>query len=160
MPVLIDGYNLYHFARSLYQADGIDLSLTVFRRIVEEWTRRSGQSVRLVFDGSPPWEFRRSPHRAGPVELEFTGQKSDADTSIERQILANTAPKRLTVVSSDLRIRKAAQRRRCKVVKSDEFWTKMAHKLTRKKAPPEPRQKSAGLLDCERDYWLKVFGYK
>jgi len=160
MPMLIDGYNLYHFAKTVYQEDGIDLLLTTFCQIIDEWAGRSRQKVLMVFDGAPPAAFRQNQKRFGTLDLEFTSQKSDADTAIENYISKNTAPKLLTVVSSDRRIRKAAQRRHCKIFTSDEFWVKVAKKLTAKRVKPEPREKSSGILSHERDYWLKIFGLK
>jgi uncharacterized protein len=160
MPVVIDGYNLYYFARGVYLEDGVILSLSVFCGIVEEWAGQSKQKVLIVFDGGAPPAMRQNQKQFGVIGVEFTGQGSDADTFIEDCITKYSAPKLLTVVSSDLRIRKAAARRHCKVVKSDEFWSKMAKKLMRKKPKPEPRAKTAGLLSHERDYWLKVFDIK
>lgn len=160
MPVVIDGYNLYHFARGVYLEDGIDLSISAFCGLVEEWSAQSRQKVLMVFDGNAPPGMRQTQKQFGIIGVEYTGQWMDADTFIENCIQKNTAPKLLTVVSSDLRIRKTAARRHCRVVKSDEFWARMARKLTRKKPKPEPRGKTVGLLSHEREYWLKVFGIK
>jgi predicted RNA-binding protein with PIN domain len=159
MPLLIDGYNLYHFARSVYIDDRIDLALSAFVSIIDEWTRRSRQKVTLVFDGSIPPVLRQNPAQFGSVALEFSGPNSDADSVIERHILMYSAPKLLTIVSSDHRIQKAARRRHCKVLASDEFWLKMAKKLTAKPPAPEPRQKQTGLFSYEVNYWLKIFGF-
>ena len=35
-----------------------------------------------------------------------------------------------------------------------------AKKLSREKIKPEPREKIAGIFSHEREFWLKVFGYK
>lgn len=159
MPLLIDGYNLYHFARSVYIDDGIDLALTAFVSIIDEWTRRSRQKVTLIFDGSIPPALRQSSASLGSVALEFSGPGSDADSVIERHILTYSAPKLLTIVSSDHRIQKAGRRRHCKILGSDEFWAKMAKKLTAKPPAPEPRQKQSGLFSHEVNYWMKIFGF-
>ena len=158
MPVLIDGYNLYHYAKALYQEDGVALALPAFCRVVAEWTNQSKEKVLMVFDGNVPPPLRQNARSYGPVALEFTGQRCDADTAIELYIARSSAPKLLQVVSTDRRVRTAAKKRGCKVVTSDQFWLKMARKLTRKKAKPEPRENTSGLLSHERDYWLKVFG--
>ncbi|NLE28839.1 MAG: hypothetical protein GX629_04115 [Phycisphaerae bacterium] len=158
MPLLIDGYNLYHFARSVYVDDGVDLALSAFVSIVDEWTRRSRMKVTLIFDGSIPPVLRRHSSQFGSVGIEFSGPGSDADTLIERHILSYSAPKLLTIVSSDRRILKSARRRHCKTLTSDAFWKKMAQKLTAKPPIPEPRQKKAGLFSHEVEYWLRIFG--
>jgi hypothetical protein len=158
MPVVIDGYNLYHFARSVYFEDGIDLGLSAFVSILDDWTRRSRQKVKIVFDGSVPPPLRQNPHRYGQMDIEFVGPGTDADSVIEIAIVNYSAPKRLTIVSSDHRIRKAAKRRHCKVKTSDEFWRMIAIKLTSKPPIVESREKKSGLFSYEVDYWLRVFG--
>jgi predicted RNA-binding protein with PIN domain len=160
MPILIDGYNLYHYARSVYAEDGTDLSLSAFVSLLDEWTRRGRQKVKIIFDGAVPPVLRQNPSRYGSLDLEFSGGGSDADTLIEVQVHLYSAPKFLTVVSSDRRIRKAAERRRCKVKTSDEFWLMIAKKLTSKPPLPDPREKTGGLFSHEVEYWLKVFGMK
>jgi len=160
MPVVIDGYNLYHFARGIYLEDGVNLSIPAFCGIVEEWAGQARQKVLMVFDGSPPPAMRQNPKHYGGIALEYTGSEGDADSFIMNYISKNTAPKLLTVVSSDLQIRKAAGKRHCKVLKSDELWVKMARKLMRKKPKPEPRSKTTGIMSYEREYWLKIFGLK
>jgi predicted RNA-binding protein with PIN domain len=159
MPVIIDGYNLYHFARSVYVEDGIELALSAFVSIIDEWTRRSRQKVTLVFDGSVPPVLRQNSTNFGSVAIEFSGPASDADSVIERHVLVYSAPKLLTIVSSDHRVQKAGRRRHCKVLGSDAFWKTMAKKLTAKLPAPEPRQKKSGLFSYEVEYWLKVFGF-
>jgi uncharacterized protein len=160
VPVLIDGYNLYYYAKSLYRQEDADLSVAAFCTIVDEWSRQARQKVSIVFDGGAPPALRQNQTRFGSVALKFTGQRTDADAAIEEGIASSTAPKLLHVVSSDHRIRRAARRRGCKVQTSDEFWARMARKLTARKPKPEPREKAAGLLSHELEYWLKVFGLK
>ncbi len=160
MPVLIDAYNLYHYAMSVYREEGVDLSISAFCGLIDEWTRRSRQKVAMVFDGSPPPALRQNSRRYGTMDMEFAGSGCDADTIIENRVLKSTAPRLLTVVSSDRRIRKAAMRRHCRILTSDQFWVKVAARLTRKQAKPEPREKTSGMMSGELEYWLKVFGLK
>ena len=104
MPVVIDGYNLFHFARGIYLEDGVDLPIPTFCGLVEEWAGQARQKVLMVFDGSPPPAMRQNQTHYGVIALKYTAAGSDADTFIMDCILKNTAPKLLTVVSSDLRI--------------------------------------------------------
>ena len=48
-------------------------------------------------------------------------EDDDADTRIELLIAADSAPRSLTVVSTDRRIRRAAERRRASTILSDDF---------------------------------------
>lgn len=160
MPVLIDGYNLYHYVRGLYREEEIDLAIPAFCRVLDEWTRRARQKVTVVFDGAAPPPMRQNQTRFGALGVRFAGPGAEADAIIENLIADNTAPRLLTVVSSDRRIRRAAKRRGCKIQTSDEFWLTLAHRLAARKTRPEPREKTSGILDYEREYWLKIFGLK
>ncbi|MHC4159544.1 MAG: NYN domain-containing protein, partial [Planctomycetota bacterium] len=93
------------------------------------------------------------------LEVFFAGLGSDADTIIEDKIKANTAPRRLTVVSSDRRVQSAARARKATAVKSIIFWNDLCKRLShRKKTPREPAAKREGLTESETEHWLKIFG--
>ena len=55
----------------------------------------------------------------------FASQDEDADTVIERLVAADSAPKRLTVVSSDHRLQRAAHRRKATAVDSDVWFAQL-----------------------------------
>jgi predicted RNA-binding protein with PIN domain len=91
----------------------------------------------------------------------FAGGGKDADTVIERKILESSAPKRLIVISSDRRLRDAAQKRKAVSVDSESFWIELekvnaARKKRKKRA--EPKEKYEGITESETEYWLKIFG--
>jgi len=83
---------------------------------------------------------------------------SDADMVIEDKIKASTAPRRLTVVSSDRRLRDAARARKATAVKSEVFWNNLRKQLRRKKTFKEPTAKRRGLTESETKQWLEFFG--
>ena len=68
----------------------------------------------------PPADFRIKTDYQG-LNLIFALGDENADARIEDLIAAHSAPKSLTVVSSDRRIRRAAQRRRARSLSADEF---------------------------------------
>jgi len=121
-----------------------------------------GEAAHVVFDGPVP--------PAGvAAQIEQTGVKvtwsvdRTADEVILKLIGQDSAPKLLTVVSTDKEIRRAAERRRCKVVTSQEFAQKLLHidaARQKPKAPksPESRAKQRGLSEQETRRWLKEFG--
>ena len=80
------------------------------------------------------------------------------DTVIENKIRANTAPKRLSIVSSDRRLRDAARTRKATALKSDVFWDNLQKQLRRKKPVKEPEAKRMGLSESETKQWLEFFG--
>ncbi|HEC02684.1 MAG TPA: hypothetical protein ENI81_04015, partial [Phycisphaerales bacterium] len=94
----------------------------------------------------------------GNLEVVFAGLGADADTVIEDKISASTAPKRLTVVSSDRRLRKAALTRKCTSIKSEAFWEDVCRQLSRKRPAQEPAAKRQGLSESETNQWLDAFG--
>jgi predicted RNA-binding protein with PIN domain len=93
------------------------------------------------------------------VEVVFSGVHKDSDAIIEEKIRANTAPRRLTVVSSDRRLRKAAAMRKATAVKSEDFWEEVRKELQRRKPrKKEPQAKREGLTEGETEQWMDLFG--
>lgn len=93
------------------------------------------------------------------IEVIFAGFHKDSDSVIEEKIKANTAPRRLTVVSSDRRLRKAAAVRKATAVKSEDFWEEVQKELRRgKPRKKEPKGKKEGLTEGETQQWMDLFG--
>jgi predicted RNA-binding protein with PIN domain len=119
----------------------------------------TGETAEIVFDGAGPSDKTGFDNIIG-LEVIFAGRSSDADTIIEDKIKANTAPKRMMVVSSDRRLRAAARARKATTVKSEFFWRSLQKQLSRKKPleESEPSAKRLGLSSAETEQWLKFFG--
>ncbi len=155
MPFIVDGYNLlWAIPKTGHSSDPVnDVQLC---RILGRYFELIGDSGEIVFDGIGP------PNKTGfdnirKLEVFFTGIKVDADTVIEAKVKANTAPKRLTVISSDRRLRDAARARKARTVKSEAFWSDVQKQLSRKTTFKEPQQKQLGLNESETEQWLKFF---
>ncbi len=153
---IIDGYNLL---RTIENLDELfePLSDVQLCRNLSRYLQFVGDDGEIVFDGIGP------PDKSGfdglnNLEVIFSGRETDADSVIESKITASTAPRRLTVVSSDRRIRRAASCRKAVACKSDVFWTVVEKELTRKRPPKEPKGKRWGLTDGETEQWMDVFG--
>ena len=118
-------------------------------------------TVTTVFDGPPPpGQMARQIEITG-VTVHYSSGRP-ADEVIIEHIQANSAPRRLTVVSTDREIRQAARRRRCISATSQDFAI-LLEKLT--EAPPpsgrsEPREKTDGLSGKHVAKWMKEFGYE
>jgi len=127
-------------------------------RTVGRYLKRMGQAGEIIFDGTGPPDKSDFDNIDG-VEVLFAGLGTDTDTVIEGKITANTAPRRLTVVSSDNRLRKAARARKANAVKSEVFWSELQRELGRKRASGqrEPMGKQHGLSEGETDQWLEFF---
>jgi hypothetical protein len=78
---------------------------------------------------------------------------------IEKLIRVDSAPKRLTVVSADHRIRTAANRRGARSVDSDTFLQQLvAQRHQRRRGPStETPEKPSGRAASHREFWLHEF---
>ena len=155
MPVIIDGHNLLSFIQKASE-DFESISAVQLCRIIGRYLKQTGEKGEIIFDGTGPPDKSRFDN-INNLEVFFAGLRSDADTVIEDKIRASTAPKRLTVVSSDRRLRVAARARRATAVKSEVFWDNLRKRLSRKRAIKEPEAKRRGLSESETEQWLKFF---
>ena len=126
MTILIDGYNLLHAVGYIAAGKNYD-SLEGPRRsflwfLNQRLTPAETASTTVVFDAAkaPPG----LPHEVafGGITVLFAHDHAEADDLIEELILGDNAPKKLTVVSSDHRIQRAARRRRATIVDSDQWY--------------------------------------
>ena len=155
MPFIVDGYNLLHSIQK--NTEGAEsINEVQLCHIIGRYVRILGDKAEIIFDGVGPPE--KTPfENVYNTEVIFSGAGTDADTIIENKINANSAPKRLIIVSSDLRIRKAAKTRKAASLKSEQFWTDLQKKIDRKRTVKEPAQKRNGLSESETKQWLKFF---
>ena len=155
MPVIIDGHNLLWSIRNIEDDSSItDAGLC---KILDGYFGETREKAEIVFDGiGPPdktiFETIRN------IEITFSGRASDCDTLMEQRILDSTASKLLTIVSSDRRLRDAADARKAVAVKSEDFWDEVKKRLSRRKTSKEPKEKRSGLTESETELWLKAFG--
>ena len=155
---IIDGYNLLHAILKAEEAPEA-ISDIEMCKVVNRYLKLIGRAGEMVFDGTGP------PDKSGfdnisNLEVSFVGMSSDADSVIEDKIIASTVPKRLTIVSSDRTLRKAAHARRCSSMKSGIFWDNVQKQLSRKRPAKEPAAKRQGLSESETDKWLGILGFE
>jgi predicted RNA-binding protein with PIN domain len=155
MPVIIDGHNLLWSVQNAEENASItDITLC---RILDSYFGLANENAEIIFDGiGPPnkTEFNNVRNLA----ITFSGRRADCDTVIEQRILASTAPKLLTIVSTDRRLRDAASARKATAVKSEDFWDEVIKRISRHKPGKEPPGKRGGLTESETELWLKTFG--
>ena len=155
MPFIIDGYNLMHFIRKSDE-DFESLTDVALCHILDKFLKLSRDSGQIVFDGIGPPDKTGFDNMAN-LEVIFAGRDIEADTVIENKISVNTAPKRLNVVSSDRRLRRAAQLRKAVAVKCEVFWKDVQKQFSRKRSSAEPSQKHQGLTEAETKQWMDFF---
>ncbi len=157
MPYLVDGYNLQKQIQKI-DPEFETLSDTYLCKILSRYLKAIRDQGQIIFDGIGP------PDKTGfenldNIEVIFTGRNIDADSIIEQKIKANTAPKKLAVISSDRRLRVAAAKRKAIGIKSEDFWPMVTSQLSRRsKHRAEPRSKHDGLTQSETDVWCDFFG--
>jgi len=155
MPIIIDGYNLLRCVEKLDE-HGETINDVLLCRLIGKYLKLIRQKGEIVFDGIGPPDKSAFYNIAEP-EVVFSGAGIEADAVIENKIKINTAPKRLTVVSSDQRIRKAARARNAISLKSEVFWGEVQKRLRTRKEVTEPTEKYQGLNESETQQWLKFF---
>lgn len=162
MAILIDGYNLMHAAGILGGGAGQgglhQSRLALLNFIAETVPQAEIPQTTVVFDASrtPRGLPQRLTHRG--LTVIFATAYPHADDLIEELIRADHAPRRLTVVSSDHRLQRAARRRRAKAVDSDRWCEEMARRRaifqpTEHETPVKPPVPASS----EVEFWLNQF---
>jgi predicted RNA-binding protein with PIN domain len=154
--VIIDGHNLL-WAIQKTSEDFESITDVQLCRIISRYLKLVGEKGEIVFDGTGPRD-KSGFDNISNLEVLFSGRAADCDTVIENKITANTAPKRLTVVSSDRRLRDAARSRKAAAIKSEVFWSNLQKQLSRKRTTDEPAEKRYGISESETKKWLEFFG--
>ena len=163
MSLVIDGYNLLHASGILGRGSGpggFERSrAALLDFLAESLDRRQLAGTTVVFDArmAPPGLPRTTKHRG--ITVRFAARGSDADEEIEQLIADHTAPRRLTVVSSDHRLHRAARRRRAKVIDSEKWYAAVLRRRIDRAREKSPAGKpSESPTAGEVRYWLRQFG--
>lgn len=158
MPYLIDGYNLLHAMGALGGRVG-PTGLEKARRrllglLVGVYGAEAGQ-VTVVFDasGAPPGAVASEDYRG--LQIRYAVGHGEADDLIEDIIRLDSAPKRLTVVSDDHRLQRAAKQRRCLAVHCADYLADLNRRRSRPTTTPPEKQD--GLSPEEARQWLREF---
>ena len=158
MPFLFDAYNVYHAACRMSQEWAHLMPLDLFGLIARDMRRLQDAAI-AVFDGAPPRDTARKVDPDGYVKVIYSGPNTDADAVLEKMIRKNSAPKLLTVVSSDNQVRRAARRRRATRLSASDYLAAMQRRMKQPDArPAEPVEKRKGLSEGELNEWLELFG--
>jgi len=155
--LIIDAFNVLHVTGALDpQYAGPGLSDLADLIATSQWGQIRSS---LICDG-PGVNARMKP--PGNVEIIYAGAGKDADSLIETIVGASSAPRFLSVVSSDRRIQKAAKRRRAEVISSDAFLQRLnldANRRSSSRPRPSGHLKPDGPIPSpEVQKWLSQFG--
>jgi predicted RNA-binding protein with PIN domain len=154
---IVDGNNLLWALHERFEEREITAEIDLCR-VLSRYFALTAEDGQVVFDGAGPARKADFDTITG-VEVVFAGFHKDSDSVIEEKIKANSAPRRLTVVSSDRRLRRAAAARKATAVKSEDFWHQVQEELRRgKPQKKEPQAKKEGLSESETEQWMDLFG--
>ena len=154
LPLIIDTYNVLHVTGVLPGELAVGEPESLAKLIAGR--RFAGDAVWLVCDGVP-----RGALRVGRIVIEGAGPGRSADDHIIEFLARNSAPRRVTVVTSDRGIVRRAKARGAECVKSEDFLAMLAEdaRKTKTKKPtlPDPRR-SVPLNGREVSGWMALFG--
>ncbi len=160
MALLIDGYNLMYAAGIVGSGgpNGLERSRAALIRFVSGAVDDAERAATtIVFDaaGAPPG--LPATLRCDDLTVRFAKGYADADELLEELIANNHAPRRLTVVSSDHRVQRAAKRRRARAVDSDVWFAEALRKRAATGAASsgnDAAKPQAFATDAEVKFWL------
>jgi hypothetical protein len=165
VSLIIDGYNLIHAAGIMGRGVGPG-SLERARHALVRTLAASIEPEELartvvVFDASAddvPVGLPRTATVDG-ITVRYATDYDSADELIEELIRRDAAPRRLTVVSSDHRLQRAARRRKAAAVDSDVWFGQLLRaRRQRGEATPDSAKPLGEVARHEVLYWLEEFG--
>lgn len=164
--LILDGYNVMHAAGLVRFRNGPG-QLQAAREVLlhylaEALTTVEVQRTKVVFDAQNAPRGLPRTYKVKGLAVQFAEPGGDADSVIEELIRDHSAPRQVRVVSSDHRIQKAAKRRRCRFVDSEEWLRRLENRKTKRERKPlsvEEAVKFGGKLAPEEvDRWMNEFG--
>ncbi len=165
MRYLIDGYNLMHALGLMppkLPPGGLRKVRTRFlNSLAEKLGPTDSHLTTVVFDAQKAPAHLPSETRHKGLTVEYAADVGEADERIEQIIARHSTPKTLCVVSTDLRIRQAARRRRASAITSDDFWSDLEDRKRRERRGPEPKPDPPDAkpdISLDREHWLREFG--
>ncbi|MCR4415486.1 MAG: NYN domain-containing protein [Thermoguttaceae bacterium] len=164
MRWLIDGYNLLYAAGIPGRGFGVGSlersRLGLLHFLADSLEPEEAACTTVVFDaqGAPPGLPRSLVYRG--LSVRFAPRQATADDLLEELIRADTAPRQLTVVSSDHRVQRAARRRKARAVDSGAWYSEIcARRAQRRRTPGAvPLKPAPPLVEAEVAHWLEQFG--
>ena len=167
MPLMIDGYNLLHHSGLLPKRlgpGGLERARrALLGRLAGQLTPEEAADTTIVFDAKETPRDHEHDLQIQGIRVLYAVGYEDADELLEELIRRAPTPRKLLVVSSDLRVQRAAKRRRAHWEASDSWWESL-NQRSRTPASPPPRENSEkpdSLTDeVDVDYWLRNFGFE
>jgi len=171
--LLIDGYNLMH-AAGMAQHDYkpgelLKCRTKLLRFLLSKLSAAEIRAATIVFDARDPPPDRPAQVVVSGLKVLFANPGGDADVLIMQWLARHSTPRRVTLVSSDRALQRAARGCRAKFVGSDEFLHELESRRTHRNrtekrgipsdsAQADDSKPAAHLSASQTAYWLKIFG--
>jgi len=164
MALIIDGYNLLHASGVFGRGRGprvLERSrMALLDFLAEHLDPDELSETRIAFDAkdAPPGLPREVLYRG--LTVQYAARHEEADDLIEELIRAESAPRKLTVVSSDHRVQRAARRRKAAAIDSDVWFDQVVARRRERKRTGEAADVKPEKPQAENDVtaWLQKFG--
>ncbi len=133
--LLIDGYNLMH-AAGMAQHDYkpgelLKCRTQLLRYLLGKLSAAEIRGTTIVFDARDPPPDRPAQVVVSGLKVLFANPGGDADVVIQEWLARHPSPRRVTLVSSDRVLQRAARGCRSKFIGSDEFLHEMERRRGR-----------------------------
>ena len=154
MDTIIDGYNLIFQCGLQTTSTASDMLHQSRNRLLNEIALYAGvefaKRTTIVFDAAhrPPLA-KTNRYRIKNVLVLYADQFDDADSMIEHLISKHATPKKLTVVSSDHRLHKAALRRKSIPIDSEVWYDRLLDGKFMSKTEAVKLPPPEGLVDVD-----------
>lgn len=154
--LIVDAYNVLHVTGVLPpELAGLEAPDLADLIAQSRWGRH--QAI-VQCDGTKPRDVRAVDR--GSVRVSYAGGGASADAAIERLVNESSHPRRITVVSNDREVQRAARRRGARVLRADDFLRQLAADAAR---APRGRRSVAKrdpgpLTPRQVEAWLRYFG--
>jgi len=163
--LLIDGYNLMHaagMARVQYGPGDLQRCRDrLLRHLASHLSPAEITRTLVVFDAREPPPERPSRLVLHGVQVLFANPGGDADVVIQESLAEHSTPRRLTLVSSDHVLQRAARQHRADYVDSEDFFSTLSARrhrdASREGADPDEKP-SSQLSAAEAEHWSQYFG--
>jgi uncharacterized protein len=158
---LIDGYNLIHalgMIRKNAGPGGLEASRTQLLQYLAQAFGENASRVTIIFDAKQAPRLATREQQAHGMTLCFAPKGQTADDVIETLIDSHASPKTLVVVSNDMRLQRAAQRRGAQAWTHEmllDFFDKA--KDSPVESPNIPAEKNETLSAEEAKHWQSKF---
>ena len=153
MPLLIDGHNLIGQMSDISLEDPDDEAKLVSR--LKTYCSRTRKRATVVFDQGLPGGTSHA-LSSSVVKAVFAPAGRDADGILKERIRKSRDPRGLIVVSSDHEIVRAAEARRARVIRSEDFAQKLEGQPSGDNSGAGEKPGTA-LGEKEVSEWMRLF---